>query len=1268
MSQLPDRIPKEPQLSPAEDFYRLRREGIGFIEQMGSREWTDYNIHDPGITILDQLCYAITDLAYRLGWKIEDILAPPQPTGDPAQPFPAQPFFTARTILTTNPWTPDDFRRLLIDRAGVRNAWLYCKDCACDLLHYYAWCEENELKLAYRPPDQDELQPVKAFARGLYEVVLELEADPDAGDLNNHLVEASYTVFDAEGRPHPVLLELRFPDWQLARQQAWRAFLDQGDQIDTIDVQLGAAKGYDLLSDGSLDAAGRRRYLRRHWGDLWYISLTIQLTGSAETFTIAPVTLRLFGDATARDGSEPAHWLDLLQDNSAAGTLQRYRQKMLRIEAVLDDARRSLHAHRNLDEDYCRISGVRIEEIAVCADVEVASDADIEAVQARIWYEIETYFNPPIRFYTLDELVAEGIAVEAIFNGPALTSGFLKNQELAAAQLRTVVRTSDIINRLMDIEGVMAVNQLLLTKYASDGQLIRGAADPLWVDGEPVFDANKSSAAWLLFLSDLHQPRLYRRRSRFLFFKDGLPFLPRLDEALDTLTQLHGEAERPRLGNAADDLPIPGGTYRDPLAYFPLQHGFPLTYGIGPEGLPPQVDDQRRAEARQLKAYLMVYEQLLGNGLAQLAHTADLFSLDTTVDRTYFSRLFSGADIADYEQIVSGLTPDTLDALGETAAEYRERRNRFLNHLLARFGEQFSEYAILLAKLRGQTPAQTRLIEDKIAFLKAYPDISHDRGRAFNYRVTPCDPDNTAGLKKRISLLLGFPDLQFVWAISGSFTITDFQLVDGNGSVWLGGTLNLSDSDENIATRRAYQLLIERMMRPEAYFIATVDGQYHLQLKSETNGLLGEHPQPFSAREAAQALLDELLAWASFHRAILVEHLLLRPKFPGDALYPACVDGPCKTCGDEDPYSFRLTFVMPGWTPPFDSNLEMRRFAERTIRRETPAHLLARICWTGNEGFLANPCEPIIGELADLLQARGLTLAGERPDDTAVCTCAEAVYHAFSEVFSDWYTDKSLTYWTGQALQAELQQLFDTAPQIADLDCSIVLVAELWTELKERMLRHFHYIALYGWQFERFEAAWCSWLEANAAFDWTRERLLERVEAILIESVQPEGNPTQAELSKAICACATTILQAYGSEFYDWMQANLQAGLEPDAFPPFSPAAIVLCSGFTFAADTTERLQDLLSDRYTAYSEVSYRLWVLMDRLRLLRSVYPGATLHDCDDGSDENPVRLGSTALGNYSMRQPRNHPGDAPDERSVPRDTGPPVSRKRKPPPGQP
>ncbi|MES2730973.1 MAG: hypothetical protein V4714_04465, partial [Bacteroidota bacterium] len=860
------------------------------------------------------------------------------------------------------------------------------------------------------------------------------------------------------------------------------------------------------------------------------------------------------------------------------------------------------------------------------------------------------YFNPPVPFYTLQELMDAGMLVEDIFNGPALDNGFIKAEELEASHLKTVLRTSDIINRLMDIEGVIAVNNLLLSKFDAEGNIVKGAADPIWNNGKPIFDANKSSAAWLLFVSELHQPRLYFNLSRFLFYKNGLPFLPRMDEAYDTLTQLRGEAERPKIKNAPKDLPIPAGTFRHPEEYFPVQYSFPLTYGTGPEGLPSHASPLRRAQAKQLKAYLMVFEQLLGNTLAQVAHTADLFSLDPAVSRTYFTRLLDEDLIQGSLELFGGLydlhpvgaeTPTDidhrrqklLDSLTETVPEFQERRNRFLNHLMARYGEQFGEYALLLTNLQGQEVGLEHLIGDKISFLKAYPAISHDRGKAFNYTLNPCAPDNVSGLKKRISLLLGYPDLAFSWTVSGTapgpFTITAFQLKDTLGLVWLEGNVNISDADEAVSKQKAFREIIVQLIQRNAYTIVAESGQLRLKIKDKNGNPLGQHPTLVKTEVAAEAIRDELLGWSSNERAMVVEHLLLRPKFPGDALFPACTDGPCHTCGDEDPYSFRLTFVMPGWTAPFNVNLDMRRFADRTIQQETPSHLLGKVCWVGNDGFVDNPCDQVVSELAALLQTKGLTSSGVRPTEAEACACALVIYTVFSAAFKLWYDDKTLNYIQADALKTALEAEFTAKVSPAGLSCTAVLEAALWVEIQEIMVKYFQQIALYGWQFERFEDAWCAWLTANAAFDWTEERLQERIEAILKANLLTSPAPAQPPKDE-LCSCATAILTKYGMGFYTWMDDNFKAGRALKDFTAFSPSPVTLCAGFTFKPGTATTIETLLKDRYTVYQEVSYRLWIIVNLLSKLRNTYPSATLHDCDDGSDQNPVRLGSTALGN--------------------------------------
>jgi hypothetical protein len=68
-------ILKNPSLADSSNYEFLRRKGLEYIEKLGSKLWTDYNIHDPGITILEALAYALTDLGLRTSLDIKDLLA-----------------------------------------------------------------------------------------------------------------------------------------------------------------------------------------------------------------------------------------------------------------------------------------------------------------------------------------------------------------------------------------------------------------------------------------------------------------------------------------------------------------------------------------------------------------------------------------------------------------------------------------------------------------------------------------------------------------------------------------------------------------------------------------------------------------------------------------------------------------------------------------------------------------------------------------------------------------------------------------------------------------------------------------------------------------------------------------------------------------------------------------------------------------------------------------------------------------------------------------
>ena len=101
------------------DFDFLKKEGIAYIEALGSKLWTDYNSHDPGITILEALCYAITDLGARMALPMESLLAEENNFD-----YLKEQFLTAEGALPIKPVTAQDYRKLFIDIAGIKNAWL----------------------------------------------------------------------------------------------------------------------------------------------------------------------------------------------------------------------------------------------------------------------------------------------------------------------------------------------------------------------------------------------------------------------------------------------------------------------------------------------------------------------------------------------------------------------------------------------------------------------------------------------------------------------------------------------------------------------------------------------------------------------------------------------------------------------------------------------------------------------------------------------------------------------------------------------------------------------------------------------------------------------------------------------------------------------------------------------------------------------------------------------------------------------------------------
>jgi len=938
-------IQKNKKLPEAMDYFVLREEGIKVIQKLGSKLWTDYNLHDPGITLLETISYVLTDLSYRASLDVKDLIAEEKAENFNAD---AQTLFTAREILTTAPWTISDYRKLLIDLGGIRNAWIRCSKCNCGPT-IYVDCKKSELTYK-KPLPPEKPKDHEVIPKGLYDVLLELEGDDQRGDLNTGKVSLSYNTL-IDGNPETLYLEVRFPSLReftvLEKSDSkLKYFRDDRTvvmQVNAKTISNGKNAVVDIL-DSKIATALR--------GGL-YVTLQITIeekvtdpnTAAAHVVEFKDVPFRfVLLHAELRKKLHVADIRNILNDNSTSGVAARYVYKIEAADKAVEEARLALQSHRNITEDFCCIDEVEIEEIGVCADMELRPEADIEQVLAETYYQIEEYFNPTIRFYRLSEMLGKK-TVDEIFNGPKLKFGFIEEADLEKTVLNRTLYASDIINLLMDIPGVVNIKNFVLVRFDKEGNNI--GTDP-----------------WKLSVSTNHLPRLYLEGSKFLVFKNGLPFLPDTAELMDTMHVIRGRNVMPKLKIHDLDLDVPLGQYYNLKEYDPVQNSLPLVYGTGYDGLPSTANVLRKAQALQLKAYLIFFEQLLVNYLGQLANLKQLFSINNNVRQTYASTYLTGTIkndlIANVEtDFYNDFSAEKLQALTENQDEFLMRRNKFLDHLMARFSESFSDYALLLYSFKNQKYVSgAKLIANKTSFLKQFPYQSAYKAQSFNYTEKDllCLKKNLSGIQLRVSVLLGLqPSLNFfdynIIKKDDRYTawLTLQRKMDNTSEVLLRSVtaLEFEDRDELIKALNLMMATITQQVADTSKYVVNFSGgKFTLELGSPA---IAKSDLEFASQSEAEDRRDEIIDFADKflkdEHFIFIEHILMRPQKKNDALLPVCVDSDCKFCGEEDPYSYQVTFVFNGESEMVKDHFEFRRFAERTIRAEMPAHVLVKICW-----------------------------------------------------------------------------------------------------------------------------------------------------------------------------------------------------------------------------------------------------------------------------------------------------------------------------------
>lgn len=409
------------------------------------------------------------------------------------------------------------------------------------------------------------------------------------------------------------------------------------------------------------------------------------------------------------------------------------REYVNRIESVYS-------ANRNLCEDLAEVRIVDRLQYSLAGEIEIEGKRNPANILAEIYFESAQYLSPKVAFHSYRDMYAQGSSLEDLFTGVLTANGYIADSELH--EWRGQFSISELIGIIGQIEGVKNVDGLLFvdSKGKEDEYIDIG-------NGQSFI----SAVCLQRSLTDVGGITLHREDKVYQILpQDVETEYRRLEYKFQALRY-----QKNRFDWVGATLPA--ATFRNLGDYFSIQNHFPAVYGVNAYGVPDSYPAKRKAQAMQLKAYLLLFEQLMANFLQNAQGIKMLFSLDEQLKQSYFFRVLQNNEVPKAEEIYFGDIKNMAAAMSRRLAQHdnhADRRNRVLDYLLGIYGETFNQRSLRHFFAEGADTAEA-LIRNKREFLKDIEDIGKNRAAAFDYRKPSDGDNNCSGLKNKLKLLLG---------------------------------------------------------------------------------------------------------------------------------------------------------------------------------------------------------------------------------------------------------------------------------------------------------------------------------------------------------------------------------------------------------------------------------------------------------------------------------------------------------------------------------
>lgn len=625
------------------------------------------------------------------------------------------------------------------------------------------------------------------------------------------------------------------------------------------------------------------------------------------------------------------------------------------LRAAIQQKIRAIYAqHRSLCEDLVDVTFVKTQPCYLCGEIEIQGNRPAAEIYAEIFFACARKISSNIRIQRYEDVMAQGMSREQMFTGPLIRQGYISDGDFD--ETRSTPTIAELVALVTRIDGVKQVHSLDLVN--ENGTSI---SDQLSCDLASValpslrFPENTRHLHWLnlVFQSNRQSGRALSQDQQS---ESDIKARLLLEAAKLQLQKREFEYRAFRRNDQAVSqfLSMPSGERWDLSAYVSIQEQFPAIYGINRAGIPRSAAQDVKARAKQLKAYLFPFEQLMANYLQTLQQLPQLFSLDPQLRQSYFSQYLGDEELPNIEEIYISQDRVALQRLvAQIQARYDnyvDRRNRVLDVMLAMYGERFEQEALQRFNYYRQADTGQWVIENKIHYLKNLTEISCHRAQAFNPQQPP-GPSNLGAWQKKIGILLGIKNYAQQRSLAAVFSERQIQLLSDDEYHQLAKAralepdaattsvplLNEAHPGAHLALALKNCVLSESMLRLgfdlSHYKLVHGDAETTLYFQAHPAkplyrlaALPQQNDAVVSARQFRNALVELNQESEGLH---VIEHLLLRH-------YRSAID--------PDFHPFQLSVILPGWTARF-ADVDFRKLAEETICRQLPSHIYAHVYW-----------------------------------------------------------------------------------------------------------------------------------------------------------------------------------------------------------------------------------------------------------------------------------------------------------------------------------